>query len=115
MIQANHSSNLIEIVLLAFLVSRCRSLIDDSEGLRRFEDIRRRNFRKLILLLALTNEVSDDRSVFSAAPAAGEQLNLIGDEMLRDKGCLALPAKLGCNEFGRKALSLECFFLSSGS
>lgn len=50
-------------------MSRWRSFIDKSNGLRRLEDIRRRNFLKLILLFTLANEVSDDRSILSTAPA----------------------------------------------
>jgi hypothetical protein len=56
--------NLIESVLFDFRLSRHRStaIVAASIGFRRFDDIRRRNLLKLILLVVLVSETSDKRS-----------------------------------------------------
>lgn len=104
-------SNLIEIVLFDFLLSRCSSdMVDCSLGLRPLDDIRRKNLRKLILLPVLANDVSEDRSVSLTLVVS---LNRIGDEIFRDKGCFARREKFGCSDFGRRAFSLSLYFLRS--
>jgi hypothetical protein len=91
--KSNFFTNLIQTVLFDFLFSRCDSAaVEASNG--RFEDIRRKKFLKLILLPALANDVSDERSI-SFDFLAAVSLNLIGDEMFRATGNLTFWFRFG--------------------